>query len=110
MDPAHPLEGLAAVRGETLVGLAHYRAMPSPLRACDVGFLDDLFVDPAARGARVGEALFGRLKAISAARGWPAMRWLTGDDNYAARTLYDRVGRKTTWNLYEFRTDAEASA
>ena len=41
MDPAHPCNGLVAVVGDGgLVGLAHYRAMPSPLREVEVGFLD----------------------------------------------------------------------
>lgn len=102
MDPDHVLEGLVAESDGALVGLAHFRAMPSPLRATTVGFLDDLFVDPDARGARVGEVMFDRLKTICTERGWPKMRWLTADDNYRARTLYDRIGTKTTWNLYEF--------
>ena len=34
--------------------------MPSPLRGVTLGFLDDLYVDPAARGAGVGEALIAR--------------------------------------------------
>lgn len=103
MDDGHVLEGLLALQDGAPVGLAHYRAMPSPLRARAVGFLDDLFVAPAARGARIGEALFGRLSEIAAERGWPAMRWLTADDNYRARTLYDRIGRKTSWTLYELK-------
>jgi len=101
-DPDHVLEGLAAEAADgRLIGLAHFRAMPSPLRAREVGFLDDLFVDPAARGAKVGEALFARLDEICAERGWPKVRWLTADDNYRARTLYDRIGAKTSWTLYE---------
>ena len=52
MDPAHPCRGLVAEEDDgTIIGLAHYRAMPSPLRGEDVGFLDDLFVDPGARGS-----------------------------------------------------------
>ncbi len=43
--------------GGGLVGLAHYRAMPSPLRRVNVGFLDDLFVAPASRGGNIGGAL-----------------------------------------------------
>jgi GNAT superfamily N-acetyltransferase len=101
MDPAHVLEGLVAERDGALVGLAHFREMPSPLRAQPVGFLDDMFVDPDARGAKVGEALFAELERITAARGWPVLRWLTADDNYRARVLYDRIGKKTSWNLYE---------
>ena len=69
-DPGHVVEALVAERGGALVGLAHYRAMPSPLRGIEIGFLDDLFVDPAARGAKVGEALLARLNEISAERGW----------------------------------------
>lgn len=100
-NPDHVLEALVAERGGALVGLAHYRAMPSPLRGIEIGFLDDLFVDPAARGAKVGEALLARLNGIAAERGWSRIRWITGDDNYRARTLYDRVAAKTAWNLYE---------
>lgn len=101
MDPAHEVEGvLALVDGEP-VGLAHFRRMPSPLRGCDVGFLDDLFVDPAVRGGRIGERLIGHVADVARERGWPAIRWLTADDNYRARTLYDRVAKKTSWNLYE---------
>jgi len=100
-DPGHVVEALVAERDGALVGLAHYRAMPSPLRGIEIGFLDDLFVDPAARGAKVGEALLARLNGIAAERGWSRIRWITGDDNYRARTLYDRVAVKTAWNLYE---------
>ncbi|NBB83467.1 MAG: GNAT family N-acetyltransferase [Alphaproteobacteria bacterium] len=101
-DPGHVVEALVARTGDgALVGLAHFRAMPSPLRGIEVGFLDDLFVDPDYRGGRVGERLIAAVVAVGQARGWPKIRWLTADDNYRARTLYDRVGRKTTWNLYE---------
>lgn len=100
-DPDHVVEGLVAELEGKLVGLAHFRAMPSPLRGTTIGFLDDLFVDPSARGARVGEKLLARLNAISAGRGWNKVRWITGDDNYRARTLYDRVSVKTQWNTYE---------
>lgn len=100
-NPDHVVEALVAEQGGALVGLAHYRAMPSPLRGATIGFLDDLFVDPAARGAKVGARLLARLNEIAAARGWSRIRWITGDDNYRARTLYDRVAVKTGWNLYE---------
>ena len=84
-----------------MVGLGHYRRMPSPLRGIEIGFLDDLFVNPSARGARVGELLIARLVEIAKERGWGKIRWITADDNYRARTLYDRVAVKTAWNTYE---------
>ena len=100
-DPAHELEGVVALREGRAVGLAHYRRMPSPLRGADMGFLDDLFVDPAARGGRIGEHLLAHVAAVARERGWSVVRWITADDNYRARALYDRVARKTSWNLYE---------
>ncbi len=50
MDSSHPLQGLVAVQEAALVGMAHFRAMPSPLRGQNIGFLDDLVVHPSARG------------------------------------------------------------
>ncbi|SLN39341.1 GNAT family N-acetyltransferase [Oceanibacterium hippocampi] len=100
-DPAHEVEGVVALRDGRPVGLAHYRRMPSPLRGTDVGFLDDLFVTPEARGSGAADALFDHLRATAKARGWGVVRWLTADDNYRARSLYDRVAKKAIWNVYE---------
>jgi len=100
-DKSHVVEGLVALSGGEAVGLAHYRSMPSPLRGADIGFLDDLFVAPEMRGGRLGEQLVERVRAIAGARGWVSVRWLTADDNYRARTLYDRVAAPTQWKVYE---------
>lgn len=100
-DDNHVLEGLVALLDDTPIGLAHYRAMPSPLRGADIGFLDDLYVAPEARGRNVGERLIDGVRAIAAARGWASVRWLTSENNYRARTLYDRVATKTQWTVYE---------
>jgi GNAT superfamily N-acetyltransferase len=103
-DPPHPVKGLVA-RGEDgrLLGLTHYRPMPSPLRGTDICFLDDLFVLPEARGGRVGEALIQAVVEEARRRGWPAVRWITAEDNARARSLYDRVAKKTHWVTYEIR-------
>lgn len=101
-DPAHPVEAFLARGGEGVaVGLAHYRAMPRPLGANEICFLDDLFVDPAVRGGRAGEALLRAVAEESWRRGWGKVRWITADDNYRARTLYDRVAARTMWVTYE---------
>ena len=101
MDPSHELEGFMALVDGRPMGLAHVRRMPSPLRGEDIGFLDDLFVDPAARGQGIGDALLAFLAGLARTRGWGVLRWITADDNYRARTLYDRLAHKTSWNLYE---------
>ena len=102
MDPAHPCTGLVAVAEDGgIAGLAHFRAMPSPLRGAEVGFLDDLFVDLDRRGSGAGEALLRRLDEIAASRGWGVVRWITRDNNYRARGLYDRLSHRSDWITYE---------
>lgn len=83
------------------IGLMHFREMPSPLRGCLMGFLDDLFVAPEARGRGAADALFGHLTEHARERGWPSVRWITADDNYRARAVYDRLSHKTQWNTYQ---------
>ena len=103
-DPAHPVKGLLAKDGSGQpIGLAHYRPMPSPLRGIEIGFLDDLFVLPEARGTRLGEALIQAVVDIAKQRGWPSLRWITAEDNARARSLYDRIAKKTHWVTYEIR-------
>ena len=102
-DPAHELEGAIALVDGKPVGLMHYRRMPSPLRGADIGFLDDMFITPDARGSGVAQAMFTHLAGVAKARGWELVRWITADDNYRARSLYDRVAKKAGWNTYEMR-------
>ena len=71
LDVDHVCDGILAVMatGE-IVGLAHFRGMPSPLRGAEIGFLDDLFVDPAARGSGAADAL---LKQVDRNRRRPGL-------------------------------------
>lgn len=90
-DPNHVLDGLVARKqGGNAVGLAHVRTCPSPLRGCDVGFLDDMYVSPEARGTGAADALFEGLRALASERGWPALRWVTQHFNERGRGFYDR--------------------
>ncbi|MEX0502153.1 N-acetyltransferase family protein [Alphaproteobacteria bacterium LSUCC0719] len=102
LDPVHVCEGLVAQTASgDLVGLAHIRAMPSPLRGAEVGFLDDLFVDPEHRGSGAAETLLREIDTIAAVRGWDIVRWITRDNNYRARSLYDRLAVRSDWITYE---------
>ena len=102
LDPDHVMEAFVArdAAGKP-VGLAHIREMPRPLAAGYVGFLDDLFVDPAARGGEAGRALLEAVRAEAKRRGWAKVRWLTADNNYRARGLYDQCATRTHWITYE---------
>ena len=102
-DKSHEVNGLVYEVDGNIVGLAHYRRMPSPLRGQDIGFLDDLFVDPEHRGQRIGERLINKLKEISKSKRWNLVRWITREDNLRAKSLYNRVSEKTTWDVYELK-------
>ena len=103
-DKSHDVEGLVYEVEDKIIGLAHYRRMPSPLRGQYIGFLDDLFVDPKYRGQKIGEKLINQMKEISISRGWNLVRWITRNDNTKAKSLYDRVSEKTTWDVYELKS------
>ena len=102
-DKNHEVEGLIYEIDGNIVGLAHYRRMPRPLHGQDIGFLDDLFVAPNHRGQNVGEKILSELKKISKSKGWNLIRWITLNDNIRAKSLYDRVAQKTSWDLYELK-------
>lgn len=102
-DTGHPVTGLVAVRGDAPVGLAHVRPYARPLSASTGGFLDDLFVDPAARGTGAAQALIAAVADLGRARGWTVIRWITAEDNARARAVYDRVAARTPWVTYDIR-------
>ena len=97
-DKNHELNGIVYEIDGNIVALAHYRRMPRPLKGKDVGFLDDLFVEPIHRGKKIGEQLLNELKKISKSKGWNLIRWITHDDNVRAKSLYDKVAEKLVGN------------
>lgn len=99
----HGVEGFGAELDGRLVGLAHVRPFARPLSATVGCYLDDLFVDPQARGHRVADALLEHLQDEGARRGWSVIRWITAEDNYRARAVYDRVGERTKWVTYDIK-------
>lgn len=103
-DPTHEVEGLLALdAGGRPVGLAHFRPFARPLAATVGGFLDDLFVVPEARGSGAAQALLDAVAATGRERGWSVVRWITAEDNYRGRAVYDRLAAKTKWVTYEIK-------
>ena len=97
----YPFWGILADVDSKIVGFAHFRSLPSPLDSCEVGFLDDLFVLQEFRGKNIGYSLIEKVHQIGKSKNWPYINWITKDDNYTARTLYDKISTKTDWNFYE---------
>ena len=102
LGPAHEVNALLVVgEDDAPFGLAHYRPFARPLTAATGCYLDDLFVDPARRGQGGVDALLAELRRLSREHGWSVVRWITADDNYRARSAYDRVAERTPWITYD---------
>lgn len=82
------------------VGLAHYLFHRHCWKIELVCYLQDLYVDPTARGTGLGRALIEAVYAKADATGAPSVYWLTQDFNHEARLLYDRVARLTPFIRY----------
>ncbi len=100
-DDAHEVNCIIAELDGQLIGLTHYRPFSSPLAANLRGFLDDLFVDPSARGSGAAQGLIDAVSDVGREKGWALIRWITADDNYRARSLYDRTATRTQWITYD---------
>ena len=103
MDKNHEVKGIVYEIDGNLTALAHYRGMPRPLKGKYIGFLDDLYVDPAYRNQKVGHKLMNEIKVISRSEKWDLVRWITRQDNIKAKSLYDKISEKTNWDVYEMK-------
>jgi GNAT superfamily N-acetyltransferase len=103
-DPHHETRCLVAATPDgPLLGLTHFRPFARPLSATAGGFLDDLFVEPSARGTGVADALIEAVRSEGQRRGWSVIRWITADDNARARGVYDRMAVQTKWVTYDLK-------
>ena len=101
-DLDHEVTGFLALNDAGKpIALAHFRPFSRPLSATTGGFFDDLFVDPQARGSGAAQAIFAAIAEEGKKRGWSVIRWITAEDNYRGRSVYDRVGAKTKWVTYD---------
>lgn len=103
MDPDSPLKARLGLRGDRVMGFAIHQHHPSTWVPGEDCYLEDLYVDPAARGAGLGRALIDDLVALARARGWHRLYWHTDEDNTRARALYDSYARADGHVRYRIR-------
>jgi ribosomal protein S18 acetylase RimI-like enzyme len=80
----------ARLDGGLMVGIAHYLFHANPWSAGSC-YLQDLYVDEAARGQGAARALIEHVAQVARARGAARLYWHTKQDNDRARALYDKV-------------------
>ena len=104
-DKNHVVKGICFELKGKIVGIAHYRTMPRPLKGQYMGFLDDLFVEPNYRGQKIAKKLIEHLKSLSKTNNWHGIRWITHSSNENAKKLYDKIANNTGFDLYELKGD-----
>lgn len=99
-DDPQDFSALVAEHDGQLLGLTHYLFHRHAWKIENVCYLQDLYVDPAARGLGLGRKLIEAVYARADAAGSPAVYWLTQDFNTEARKLYDRIAKVTPFIRY----------
>ncbi len=74
--------------------------MPRAARAC---YLQDLYVDPLARGTGCGRRLIDAVAVAARQSGANPPYWLTHESNAVARRLYDQLARTEGFIQYQYR-------
>ncbi|MDZ4136900.1 MAG: GNAT family N-acetyltransferase [Paracoccaceae bacterium] len=92
--------GLIASQDGRAVGLAHYLFHRSCWKIENACYLQDLYTLPDMRGRGVGRALVQAVYAQADMIGAPGVYWLTAENNYRGRMLYDQIGTKTPFIKY----------
>lgn len=87
------------------VGLLNYVVHHNTWSEAPVCYLEDLFVDPQARGGGAARALIEFLTNLGRAKGWDRIYWHTARDNAQAQILYNKVAERTGWVRYDLDLD-----
>ena len=99
-DDPQDFNGLLALVDGQPMGLTHYLFHRHAWKIENVCYLQDLYVDPAARGTGLGRRLIEAVYAAADSNGTPAVYWMTQDFNATGRRLYDRIGKLTPFIRY----------
>lgn len=104
LDPAVPVYAVVVHgEGDDVVGMANYLLHENTSAMTPACYLQDLFVDPAARLRGAGGALIDWLWEQVKTQGWSSLYWQTKEDNYRARALYDRYTPHSGFLRYVLR-------
>jgi GNAT superfamily N-acetyltransferase len=100
LDPASPVHGLVAEQDGRLIGIVTFLYHPSTWSTKPSCYLEDLFVDPAARGGGTARALIEATMARATADGCFRIYWHTQEYNAPARSLYDTLVPRSSFIVY----------
>ncbi len=99
-DPEEPLFVLGAYIDGKMAGIVQYLFHRTNWSISDVCYLQDLFVDPEARGQGIGRALIDAVAEKAREAGASRLYWMTHETNDTARGLYDRLAERSGFIQY----------
>ncbi|MEI4487208.1 GNAT family N-acetyltransferase [Frigidibacter sp. MR17.14] len=103
LDPKVPLGLiLAEATDGSLSGFATYVVHPSTWVAGDDIYLEDLYVDAAARGQGLGRALINTVARRGRGLDCTRLYWMADEGNATARRLYETYARPDGHLRYRF--------
>jgi len=100
LDPGSGMAGLVAETDGRVIGICNYLFHANTWSLAPVCYLQDLFVDPEARGSGAARALILACEAAARERGAFRLYWLTQEYNGPARSLYDTITPRSSFIVY----------
>ncbi|MFM9973038.1 MAG: N-acetyltransferase family protein [Beijerinckiaceae bacterium] len=100
LDPVSPIHALVAERNDKIIGICNYVFHDSTWDTRPICYLQDLFVDPTARGGGAAKKLILACEEDAKARGAFRLYWQTQEYNAPARSLYDTITPRSSFIVY----------
>jgi GNAT superfamily N-acetyltransferase len=100
LDPKSNIAALVAVRDGVVIGICNYLFHDNTWSTKPICYLQDLFVDPKARGGGAAKALILACEEKAKEKGAFRLYWQTQEYNAAARSLYDTITPRSSFIVY----------
>jgi GNAT superfamily N-acetyltransferase len=100
LDPKSNIAALVAARDGVVIGICNYLFHDNTWSTKPICYLQDLFVDPKARGGGAAKALILACEEKAKDQGAFRLYWQTQEYNAAARSLYDTITPRSSFIVY----------
>jgi len=100
LDPASKVKALVAERGGKVIGMCNYLFHDNTWSTKPICYLQDLFVDPTARGSGAAKKLILACEEKAKEAGAFRLYWQTQEFNGPARSLYDTITPRSSFIVY----------
>ena len=100
LDPDSDMGCLLAEQDGSVIGLCNYLFHASTWSLAPTCYLQDLYVDPQARGSAAARALIDACEGLARDHGAFRLYWLTQEYNAPARSLYDTIVPRSSFIVY----------